>query len=117
MILLHKVHLSAPAKKEIRSWPEETKKDLGALLMILQRGEILGHQDSSPMKTVARGCFELRLRGADGIYRAFYLVKSDIGIIVFHAFQKKTQKTPLQEIETGRRRLQLCLQELKNEEN
>lgn len=65
MIFVHKVHLSAPAKKEIRSWPDETKKDLGALLMLLQRGEVLGRQDSSPMKTVARGCFEIRLRGAD----------------------------------------------------
>lgn len=117
MDLVHKVYLSEAAKKEIRGWPDETKKDLGALLLILQRGEAVGYHDSSPMKTVARGCYELRLRGADGIYRAFYLIRSEIGIVVFHAFKKKTQKTPLQEIDTGRRRLQIILQELKNEEN
>lgn len=117
MDFVHRVYLSAATQKEIRSWPPEVKKDLGSLLFKVQRGEAVGYPDSSPMKTVARGCFEFRLKGTDGIYRVFYVLKSASGIIVFHAFKKKTQKTPLQEIETGRRRLQFYLEELKNEEN
>ncbi|MNL37861.1 hypothetical protein D3C87_1600340 [compost metagenome] len=117
MNFIREVFLAPAAQKEIRSWPLEIKKDLGALLTKLQRGDFVSYPDSSPMKSVASGCFELRLRGAEGIYRVFYILKSEIGIVVFHAFQKKTQKTPLQEIETGKRRLKLFLQELLDEEN
>jgi phage-related protein len=63
------------------------------------------------MKTVAVGAYELRVRGADGIYRAFYFTKSSEGILVFHAFMKKTPKTPLEEIDVGRRRLKELLED------
>ncbi len=66
---------------------------------------------SSPMKTVAVGANELRVRGADGIYRAFYFTKSSDGILVFHAFVKKTPKTPLGEIDIGKRRLKELLED------
>jgi phage-related protein len=32
------------------------------------------------MTTIAQGCFEIRLRSIDGIYRAFYILKTDVGI-------------------------------------
>jgi len=60
---------------------------------------------SRPIPSVAQGVYELRVRDRDGIYRVFYYTKSPLGIFVFHAFQKKTQKTPDQEIELGRKRL------------
>lgn len=66
---------------------------------------------SSPMKTVAVGTHELRVRGADGIYRAFYFTKSSEGILIFHAFMKKTPKTPLDEIVVGKRRLKELLED------
>ena len=69
------------------------------------------------MKTVASGCFEVRLKGADGIYRAFYILKTETGILVFHSFKKKTQKTTKHEIETGKLRLKSLLQELENEKD
>jgi len=51
------------------------------------------------------GAEELRVKGRDGIYRTFYYTKDARGILVFHAFVKKTQKTPPLEIELGRKRL------------
>ena len=60
---------------------------------------------SKSMHSVAKGVSELRIKGSDGIYRVFYLVKSESGILVFHAFIKKTQKTPPLEIELARTRL------------
>ena len=60
---------------------------------------------SRPMRSVAPGVHEIRVRDAAGIYRAFYLLESARGVIVFHAFEKRTQKTPLHEIDVGRRRL------------
>jgi phage-related protein len=56
------------------------------------------------------------LKGVDGIYRAFYILKTELGILVFHGFKKKTQKTPVKEIDTGKTRLSALLKELGNEE-
>lgn len=67
-------------------------------------------------KEILRWPTEIRLKGADGIYRAFYILKTELGILVFHGFKKKTQKTPVKEIDTGKTRLSALLKELGNEE-
>lgn len=104
-----------PARKEILTWPVEIKKDLGSILTKLQKRESVGEPDTKSMKSVATGCFEIRLKGADGIYRAFYILKTEVGILVFHSFKKKSQKTPVKEIDTGKIRLKEFLKELGNE--
>ena len=48
-------------------------------------------------------------RSADGIYRAFYYTAAPQGVLVFHAFIKKTRRTPPLEIELGRKRLKELL--------
>lgn len=106
-----------PARKEILSWPLEVKKDLGSILTKLQKGDSVGFPDTDSMRSVANGCFEIRLKGSDGIYRAFYVIETEYGILLFHSFKKKTQKTPVQEIETGRRRLKNQLKELNDEKD
>lgn len=60
---------------------------------------------SRPMPSVAAGVHELRLRGDDGQFRVFYFTASADGILVIHAFAKKTEQTPQPEIETARKRL------------
>lgn len=75
----------------------------------------MGYTNTESMKTVDPGCFEIRLKGADGIYIAFYVLKTDIGILIFHSFKKKTQKTTKVDIETGKTRLKNLLKDLKNE--
>ena len=57
------------------------------------------------MPQVGSGVEEIRLKDAAGIYRVFYLAKIDDCIYVFHAFKKKTEKTPKKEIELGKKRL------------
>jgi len=57
------------------------------------------------MKQVGSSAFELRVRDKDGIYRVFYVLFDKQRIFVPHAFTKKTQKTPQQEIETAQKRL------------
>src|SRR4051794_9915551 len=107
-----RVLIYEPARKEILRWPLEVKKDLGAILTKLQKGGRVGYPDTEPMSTVAAGVFEIRIKDASGIFRAFYLVKVKHGILVFHSFRKKSQKTPKHEIETGRRRFNAFLKEL-----
>lgn len=61
--------------------------------------------NSRPMGSVSAGAHEIRVKDRDGIYRVFYLVKMEDGIYVFHAFQKKTEKTPDEEIRLAKKRL------------
>lgn len=109
------VFISDQARKEIYRWPLEVKKDLGAILTKLQKGEVVGYPDTEPMRSVAAGVLEIRLKDISGIFRVFYLIKTEHGIVVFHSFKKKSQKTPLHEIETARLRLNAYLKELNNE--
>src|SRR5437870_5018387 len=93
------------AREVIKTFPEEMRKELGKAVFDLQKGHLLGMPLSRLMPSMAVGVEELRIRDRAGIYRMFYFTKSLRGILVFHAFVKKTQKTPLQEIELGRKRL------------
>jgi phage-related protein len=83
----------------------------------IQKGAEVGYPDIDSIRSVAVGCVEIRLKGADGIYRAFYIVKSEHGVLVFHSFKKKSQKTPKHEIETAKKRLSAFMKELTDEED
>ena len=50
--------------------------------------------------------WELREESQTNTYRLFYFFFSGRRIILVHAFQKKSQKTPRREIETAKRRMQ-----------
>lgn len=84
---------------------------LGKALYLLQAGEQPGMPLSRPMPSVAAGVSELRLHGDDGQFRAFYFTASAQGILVFHAFAKKTRQTAHADVQTGRRRLKEMLDE------
>ena len=82
------------ARDTIKEFPKAAKKEIGELLLKLQYGISLGIPHAKPMASVKSGVYELRVKDAAGIYRVFYFTKSQDGILVFHAFTKKTQKTP-----------------------
>ena len=65
--------------------------------------------DARPMSVVANGVFEVRVSTHGVAFRAFYLEFSNDQILVFHAFEKRSQKTPKIEIETGKQRLKTIL--------
>lgn len=116
-LLGHTIHvlMYGPARNEILTWPTEIKRDFGAILTKIQKGQFVGFPDTRPMKTVAAGCFELRMKGKEGAFRAFYVIRAKQGILIFHCFKKKSRKTALQEIKTGQKRLSSFLKELENE--
>ena len=97
--------LHPKAREVIRRFPKDVRMRLGRGLFRLQMGEQLGMPNSRPMRGVAIGVSELRVKGEDGNFRAFYYTASSRGVLVFHAFVKKTQRTPPLEIELGRQRL------------
>ena len=43
--------------------------------------------------------YELRMEYESNIYRLFFIFDEDSIVVLFHGFQKKTQKTPKKEIE------------------
>lgn len=112
--LYQTIHLSG-AQKEIRSWPNSAKKNLGTVLTRLQLGVNVGFPDIRPMPTVLAGCYEVRIQELEGNFRVFYVIKTEVGLVVFHAFQKKTQKTPPREIHVARKRFAAFYIEVKNE--
>ena len=99
------------ARAAIRLFPEDVRRELGKAIFDLQRGESLAMPLSRPMPSVAPGVSELRIRDSAGIYRAFYYTQSSSGILVFHAFVKKTQATPHYEIDLAKKRLKELLHE------
>ena len=103
--------LHPKAREAIRLFPKEVRIRLGRGLFRLQLGEQLGMPNSRPMPAVAAGVSELRVHGEDGAYRAFYYTASAEAILVFHAFVKKTQRTPPVEIRLARQRLKELIDE------
>ncbi|MEP6741932.1 MAG: type II toxin-antitoxin system RelE/ParE family toxin, partial [bacterium] len=75
----------------------------------LQKGRKLSLPLSRPMTVVAPGVEELRMKDRTGAYRAFYFTKLANAVLIFHAFEKKTAKTPLHEIGLAQRRLKEML--------
>ena len=99
------------ALEQLRKFPESIKRDFGYLIHQLQMGDKLTAPHSKPIKSVEVGVNELRVKDSSGAYRAFYYLKTSEGIIIFHAFKKKTQKTPKKEIELGKKNLKEVLDE------
>ncbi|ADV42341.1 type II toxin-antitoxin system RelE/ParE family toxin [Bacteroides helcogenes] len=63
---------------------------------------LLKTQDRLPkkfVKLVKEGLYELRTEYNGNIYRVFFIFDNGQIVILFNGFQKKTQKTPSNEIE------------------
>ena len=79
------------ALEEVRSFPDDARRDVGFQIDRLQRG--LDPDDWKPMKTVGPGVREIRVREASGAYRVIYIATLEDAVYVLHAFRKKTPAT------------------------
>jgi phage-related protein len=88
---------------EIESWPVDIMADYAKITeLLLQHGPNLRLPHS---RAFGDGLFELRPRGRAGIGRAFYCFLLGKRVIVLHAFIKKSQQTPEQELKLARKRV------------
>ncbi|MGE3608524.1 MAG: type II toxin-antitoxin system RelE/ParE family toxin [Bacteriovoracaceae bacterium] len=110
---MKEIKWNAKAREFIRSLDLEIKREIGALLMLLQSGKNLGEPQSKPMKSIHANAYELRVKDRKGVYRIIYVLKIKDKILIPHAFTKKTQKTPQEEIERSIKRLKDLLNENK----
>ncbi|MEN9560615.1 MAG: hypothetical protein RLZZ502_1826 [Pseudomonadota bacterium] len=88
---------------EIESWPVDVVADYARLVeLLIEHGPSLRLPHS---RAFGDGLFELRPKGRSGIGRAFYCYMVGKQVIVLHAFIKKSQQTPDNELKLARKRL------------
>jgi phage-related protein len=63
------------------------------------------------MASIGPGVREIRVRDDTGAFRVIYLASLADAVYVLHCFQKKSQRTPQDGIDTARRRLQQLSQQ------
>lgn len=87
--------------EDLKKFPVEARREAGFELHAVQRGFM--PSDFKPMFTIGVGVYEIRIHVA-GEWRVMYIAKKADAIYVLHAFQKKTQRTRLEDIDLARRR-------------
>jgi len=94
------IYVLEQAEEEIDSFPEVVRDKYFELITEFEKKGYLEYPDSK--KLSGFDLFEIRII-ADGIYRFIYCHHNN-DIIILSAFRKKTQKTPLREIQKALRR-------------
>jgi len=91
---------------EIKTPPfsQNARIEAGFLLRKLQKGEMLSLPQSRPMPSIGFRCHELRINDENTTWRIVYRIDFD-AVIILDVFEKKTQRTPKQVIETCQHRL------------
>jgi phage-related protein len=87
--------------KALQDFPAEVRREAGAQLRRVQSGD--EPADWKPMPTIGAGVREIRLHVA-GAWRVIYVAKFANTVHVLHAFAKKTQRTPKQDLELAAQR-------------
>ena len=87
---------------DLRDFPRSARRATGFQLDKVQGGE--DADDWKPMPAVGNGVHEIRVRDESGAYRLVYVAKFPEAVYVLHAFQKKTRKTALGDLELAKDR-------------
>jgi len=96
LIWLHGQVASPPFSREARI-------EAGYLLRLLQQGVKLSMPHSRPTPSIGSGCNELRINDQSKTWRIVYRIDSD-AIVLAEVFEKKTQQTPKNVLDTCRKR-------------
>lgn len=95
------VYLDKNAEKEFLGFSEEVQLMFKAYFEVLK---FEGKLDFPQAKKINKDLFEMRVK-LQGEYRGFYAYIDKFDIIVLHFFRKKTQKTPIKDLDLAQRRL------------
>jgi phage-related protein len=96
-------YYSEAVQEEILELPDT----LAARYIVLTRRMVaLGPNLGEPhTKAFGNGLFELRLKGPEGIARVFFCTIVDRRIVMLHSLVKKTNKTPIRDLQIAESRL------------
>jgi phage-related protein len=103
------VEFCGDSREALKRFPGPVRRKAGHQLELVQLN--IEPEDWKPMPTIGPGVREIRVRDDSGIYRMMYVAKFRNAIYVLHCFQKKTQKTNSNDLETASRRYKELLQE------
>ena len=91
------------AVSELHALPEDMRAKFQRLVALIEsRG--LENLREPYVKHLDGKLWELRMSGRDGIARAIYIAASGRRVVVLRVFAKKTEQTPLRELEIARQR-------------
>jgi len=93
--------------KCLRDFPKSVRHDAGYQLDKVQRGD--QPDDFRPMPAIGKGVEEIRVLDSTGAYRVIYVARRAEAVYVLHAFQKKTQATPKNDLQIAKRRFRQML--------
>ncbi len=92
-----------PVKSFFNSLPRSARaKVVRTLALLKEYGVLLKEPYTRQVKGKIR---ELRIKDSQGNVRVFYFTHTGKRFILLHGFVKKTEKTPVREIETAERRM------------
>ncbi|MEK6750527.1 MAG: type II toxin-antitoxin system RelE/ParE family toxin [Pseudomonadota bacterium] len=93
----------------IKAFTPRARQETGYQLDKVQQGD--NPTDWKPMPLIGAGVREIRITDANGIFRVIYVAHDDDAVYVLHAFQKKSQKTSLLDIEAATRAFKQLVKE------
>jgi phage-related protein len=89
-----------PVREWLKALPQDYRKAIGEDIKTVQYGWPIG---MPIVRKLEPGLWEVRSHLRDGIARVIFTV-CDETMVLLHGFIKKSQKTPLDELETAKRR-------------
>lgn len=97
------LYYNQSVENDVEDFPPGIKKRYFNLTdRMIEHGPNLGEPHT---KALGSGLFEIRAKSGEGIGRAFYCTIIDKKIVVLHAFIKKSQKTPKNDLDIARKRM------------
>ena len=105
---MKKISFLGHSLDDLREFPSTARSEAGYQLDRVQHG--LEPVDFKPMASIGKGVLELRISDEAGQFRVIYIAKLKDAVFVLHCFQKKSQKTPLKDLDLASKRLSELLQ-------
>ena len=100
-----KFYKSLSGNEPVREWLRSLSKDLKRIIgEDIRTAQIVWPLGMPTVKHISGKLWEVRSSIPNGIARVFFTVRGG-DMVLLHAFFKKSQKTPPQELETAKRRL------------
>ena len=95
--------LDAAVELEIEGLPDDIQAKLFRIIDMIEQFGLVAMREPY-VKHLEKSLWEMRMKGRDGIARAFYVTVSGQRAVIVRVFRKKTQKTPRREIELALKR-------------
>lgn len=95
-------HGGSPVREFLQSLDEDVQQSIGWAIEQLRVRNVQAHEPL--VRHLEAKLWELRRENKTNIYRVIYFFFQGRRIVLVHGFQKKTQKTPRQELEIARAR-------------